>query len=110
MDCCQTSNPNARCLNGEDFCNWTAGKEFLEDFPQFADKRNIDLMIQEAVHLEDIPTLDDTVSENLFCSKFNSAMTYPFPIIKTRLCKVALYHKVPPRGTLPSQNTGSFCF
>ena len=23
-------------------------------------------MIQEAVHLEDIPTLDDTVSENLF--------------------------------------------
>ena len=62
--CSETGNADTGRFDGQDLIHLAVTKKFLELLPQFADERDIDLMVQKAVDLEYISRFDDAVFHN----------------------------------------------
>jgi hypothetical protein len=62
----QAGNPDAGRLDGQDLVDGPILEQFIEFLPQLADEGDIDLVVQEAVHLQHVAAFDSPVRQDLF--------------------------------------------
>ncbi len=78
MDGRQAGDTDARSFDGQDFIDGTVSKKLFEDLSQFTDKRDIDLMIQETVHFQDISAYDPAIRHDFLLQQIQLSHFFPF--------------------------------